>query len=123
LIETRIKEHHGHICLYHPEKSAVAEHSIKLDHQRQVQYVIFLAKKSRQMDQIMREVTEIELHPNNMDREDSFSLSWAWKPLIHDLKEWRQSHAKVGASSGGPRKELTRLSYTPHTALTYPPFI
>jgi hypothetical protein len=30
-IENRVKEHHWHFCLYHPEKSAVAEHSINLD--------------------------------------------------------------------------------------------
>jgi hypothetical protein len=27
-IQTRAKEHHRHICLYHPEKSAVAEHNV-----------------------------------------------------------------------------------------------
>jgi hypothetical protein len=41
------------------------------------------------MDWVIREVIEIKLHPDNMDREDGFSLSQAWKPLIRDLKEWR----------------------------------
>jgi hypothetical protein len=42
------------------------------------------------------------LHPNNMNREDGFSLSWAWKPLIRDLREWRQSHTEVSVPSNGP---------------------
>jgi hypothetical protein len=35
----------------------------------------FLAKKSGHMETIIREVKEIELHPNDMNREGSFSLS------------------------------------------------
>jgi hypothetical protein len=65
----------------------VVEHSISLGHQIQLQNTSFLAKKSRWMDRVIREATEIKLHPNNLNREDGFSLSRAWKPLIHDLKE------------------------------------
>jgi hypothetical protein len=54
------------------------------------------------MDQISREATEIELQPNNTNKENSFFLSQAWKPLIHDLKEQRQSHTEVSAPSNGP---------------------
>jgi predicted GIY-YIG superfamily endonuclease len=77
-IEMRLKEHHRHICLQHPEKSAVAEHSINLSHQIQLHNTSILANKSRYMDQTVREV--IDLHPNNINREDGFSLSRSWKP-------------------------------------------
>jgi hypothetical protein len=43
----------------HPEKSAIAEHSVNSGHQIQTRYV----------DQIVREAIHIELHPNNMNRE------------------------------------------------------
>jgi hypothetical protein len=31
-IETRCEEHEGHLCLYKPDKSAVAEHSTESGH-------------------------------------------------------------------------------------------
>jgi hypothetical protein len=79
---TRTKEHHWHILLYHPDKSAVAEHSINLDNCIQLQDISILAKIFRHISQIIRDATEINLYPNNMEREDGFSLSKSQKPLI-----------------------------------------
>jgi hypothetical protein len=80
--------------VYHPEKSGVAEHSINLGHCIQLQDTSILAKKLRCMDRIIREAIEIKLHPNNMNREDGFSLSRSWKPLINNLREWKQALTK-----------------------------
>jgi hypothetical protein len=67
LIETRVKEHYQHIHLYHPKKSAVAaQHSINMAQHIQLQNASIRAKKSRYMDQINGEATEIKLHSNNM---------------------------------------------------------
>jgi hypothetical protein len=41
----------------------------------------------RLLDRIIRKAIEIELHPNNINREDGFSLSRLWKPLILDQKQ------------------------------------
>jgi hypothetical protein len=48
--------------------------------------ISILATKARYMDRIIGEAIEIELHPNNMNREVGFCLSKAWKPLICSLK-------------------------------------
>jgi hypothetical protein len=72
-IEMRVKEHHRHIRLYHTEKSLVVEHSINLGHHIQLQNASILAKKSRCMDCNTQEVTEIKLHPYNMNRENGIS--------------------------------------------------
>jgi hypothetical protein len=40
---------------------------------------IMLARKFRSVGHIIREVTEIELHPGNMNREGCLSLSKSWK--------------------------------------------
>jgi hypothetical protein len=85
-IDTRIKENHRHIRLTHPDKSAVAEHSISRGHRIQLQDTKILSTKSRYMDRLIKEANEIELNSNNINREDGLCLSWSWKPLIHSLK-------------------------------------
>jgi hypothetical protein len=67
-MDTRLKEHQRHIRLEHPEKSAVAEHSVDLGHRILFHNTFVLATKARYMDRIVREAIEIELHPNNMNR-------------------------------------------------------
>jgi hypothetical protein len=51
------------------DKSALAEHSINLGHRIQFHNTSILATKNQYMDPIVREAIEIELHPNNMNRE------------------------------------------------------
>jgi hypothetical protein len=93
-IDTRIKEHHWHIRLAHPDKSAVAEHGISRGHRIQLQDTMILSTRSRYMDRLTKEAIEIELHPNNLNREDGLSFSRSWKPLIHSLKVRRNPPSK-----------------------------
>jgi hypothetical protein len=79
-IEKRIKDHPRHIRLQHPDKSAVAEHSINLDQLIQIQNTTILSTKPRYMDRIIRETIEIELQPNNMNRLVGLRLRRSWNP-------------------------------------------
>jgi hypothetical protein len=65
---TRLKEHQQHIHLEHPDKSAVVEHSINFRHHFQLHHTAILSVRCRYMDRIVKEVTEIEFHPESMKR-------------------------------------------------------
>jgi hypothetical protein len=78
----RLKENQQDIRLEHPDKSAVAEHSINQRHRSQFHNSFILATKTRYMYLIVREDIVIELHPSSINREGGFCLSKSWKPLI-----------------------------------------
>jgi hypothetical protein len=68
-VDIRLKEHQRHIRLEHPDRSAVAEHSIDQGQRFQFHSSSILYTKTRCMNRIVRDAIEIELHPYNINRE------------------------------------------------------
>jgi hypothetical protein len=73
-IDTKLKEYQQHIRMEHPDKSAMAQHSIKLWHRIQLHTTTILFTNLRYMEHIISVAIESGLHPNNVNREDGFCL-------------------------------------------------
>jgi hypothetical protein len=67
-------------------KLTTAENTINLGRHKLLSKTCILAMKSRCRDQLIRDPIQTEFHPNNTNKENKFSLSRSWKPLIHYLK-------------------------------------
>jgi len=63
-IETRIKEHHQHTRLGHPDKSAVAELVVNHNHLIKFQDTWIFSTVPGYMDYLIRQAVELELHPD-----------------------------------------------------------
>jgi hypothetical protein len=86
----------------------MAEHSINLGHHIQLHNTTNLSTKPRYMDHIIKEAIEVELHPNNINREDVFCLIKPWQPFICSLRDGRKPPQHDGRSgfSARPRRSL-----------------
>jgi hypothetical protein len=71
-VDVRLKEHQRHIRLEQPDKSVVAEHSIKEGHRILFHNASILNTNARYMGSIVKGATEVVLHPFNTNKEDSF---------------------------------------------------
>jgi hypothetical protein len=94
-IETRMKEHRRNIRLCQPEKSAVAEHSINLDHKIKFDNAKLLGRSNGYWDRITKEAIEIRMEVRNFNRDTGYALSAAWNPALRKIKTERR---KIGES-------------------------
>jgi hypothetical protein len=96
MIKFWVKEQDWHIRLGQSNKSALAEHRFNHDST----YISRTPKSSlpnpANTDRLIRQAIELELHSNNMNREDGLILSGSWKPLIHSLEECRRHTPRSG---------------------------
>jgi hypothetical protein len=86
-IKTWHKKHMRHIHLGKPEKSAVAEHKFEKCH-NQFSNTSVLDKAPNYMNHLIKEGTEIKLHPRLFNRDENFSLNWSWNLVINIIKQY-----------------------------------
>jgi hypothetical protein len=97
--------------------------SSKLNEYRSTSGSALSYTKPRYMDGIIREVTEIELQPNNMDRWRGFCLSKSWKPFTYSLKDRSKPPSRDSRSefSAGPRRSVPTALILPSPGTHQPP--
>lgn len=72
----KLEQHQQYIYLGQPEKSLVAEHSFNREHCNQLNDTNIISIQASYMDQIIKEVMQIDLHPNrNKDDGLIFSMT------------------------------------------------
>jgi hypothetical protein len=71
----------GQLRLDQPKKSADVEHGINAGHKIYFNNISVLDRASGYMDRLIKEAIQIRLNQNNINRDNGFTLSWAWNPV------------------------------------------
>jgi hypothetical protein len=69
----------------------VVEHWISTGHRIDFIGTSILGMASWCMDCLVREAIVVQLHPNNFNRDEGFTLSRTWHPVINMLKQSRDA--------------------------------
>lgn len=80
---TRIREHGADIKYDRVQKSALAEHSSSTKHHICLESTEILAKEDNFFKRKLKEAIKISYHPINLNRDDGWSISLSWQPLLN----------------------------------------
>jgi hypothetical protein len=79
------KEHMTQFRLGQLERLAVAEHITYIGHRVKFSTIHRLARVNGCIDSVVKKAIEVQLHPNNFNRDNGFMLSKTWQPLLCHL--------------------------------------
>ncbi|KAL9955800.1 hypothetical protein ACROYT_G037181 [Oculina patagonica] len=88
-MQDRIKEHDRDIRLARIQTSAVSEHTHNTGHYPLWNEVKFIDRESHWFTRRVKEVIQIRLHPNNINRDSGIEIPEAWMPTIKKHNTWR----------------------------------
>jgi hypothetical protein len=80
-----------YIRLGQPDKSVVVEHRFETAHNIDFSSISILDKATGYIDHMIKEATEIMLHPRNLNMDGGFTLSQSWYPLTNMLKQYKDT--------------------------------
>jgi hypothetical protein len=80
-----------HLHLSQPAESAVAEHIMNMGHDIKFYSIYKTGQGNSYMDYLVKDPTEIQLHPTNFNREISITLRKAWQPLTNLFQQTREA--------------------------------
>ena len=86
---TIIKEHYADVKHDRVIKSSLAEHSSSTKHHICLENTQMLSKEDNYCKRKMKEAIEIFNHPSNLNRDEGWTISWAWHPLLSSIKRPR----------------------------------
>ncbi|KAJ7326747.1 hypothetical protein JRQ81_016506, partial [Phrynocephalus forsythii] len=108
-IQTRIKEHERHCRLKQPEKSAIAEHTLKqTGHEILFQDTELLDNTTNPYIRLHREATEIHKHKHSFNKkEENLKINKAWI-LVLKAEECKRSKLNDAHPATSNSDQLTQ---------------
>jgi hypothetical protein len=73
-------------------KVSCGKHILDTEHSTKISNIHRLAKVNGYIYRVVKEATEIQLHPNDFNRDSGFILSKTWHPLLLQLCSNTASH-------------------------------
>jgi hypothetical protein len=85
-MKVKFKEHGVNLKLNRVQKSSLTEHSCTTSHHVCLEDARVVAKLDNYGKRKVMEALEIELNPNNLNKDDGWKLSESWRPVLVDLR-------------------------------------
>jgi len=82
MVNIRMKEHQCDVRLKHITQSALSEHNIDTNHQILFDNTTTIATPTSYFPRKYKETTEIQKHPDNLNRDNSYNISKIWEPIL-----------------------------------------